>query len=1021
MRVLVELLALLIVACSPLGSPVAPDVPGDWHGSDGREFPILEVREGRDLLLDTPLGPLRVDWAVGLQDDAARLGDLDRLLAHARDEGLDLQELTLYRTALAATYLYSPQLVVLPEGVLIASDPEVLRARADEGHERALVALGRAVERVAASLERRETDHASLSALLQILAQLGGKNDASASFDILQPSFARRLVRHGWLAQLDLEEAAIAELEAAVFEAESLRPLKQYASARSRLVYSEDAFGRGAWVLSTPERSGYSRLASPPAYYADSAPLISVVHLPPGADPISEAEGWLAAEVYRGDVRLVGWDRERGFFANDPAWRQLVAVSDAGEGGFELRGAVPPHVLVTRLDGDVLALITAHGTVRPAAGGSPQEAERFFAEAAAALPDAAHLDLIGEYLLAYVYDSPDTRRPWLVGTLRWTGDIHQTASQTLATHTGGMYRGDCDDLSELYQEVAGRQGKNAHLIGLPAHAALAWAERGDDDTWQTYLLQTGRPLEFRGDTLEVSLEKLYKHFGSGEVLDTTRLEVLLRFSGENTRSSWFLSSRIFSDPDYASTMIDIQRDWHFQTYHRAIAKMKALIGSGDRDPANLAELAGLYRYTGQYEESVATLREAMEMLEDGESSLSLEVDRAAVLYAARRKDEARNLAREIFDVRLPQLEEEMQVPLLDPVLDLVDALVVDGNDVELALEVLARRLAPRVDEAMRVLVEWAQTDDFDPEYWRDGGDEKARSQLRRYAGNSIAVLRATAGTSSQREDWSRVAESLGRWFEGIAFRDVEGSETVLRRYALLGRYYEALYGVDSLRGRISASPPPGSGGRAHTDRSAGATLLDDDLAWASIAPAFWAGAQRDLFARDRQSVSTERVVVLAERVARARAQARALGMDHQSFDGDVHTSALLAAVFARDYPRLRLQLREVKLANDRQQLWETASWIAAIARFLSLDQYADVLEIWRQELNYKPMYFWIAWNAALSGAEEHALLVAEVAATEFHDDPAFVEEYAFMRSLTGRGAEQRARGPVSEPAHLSSR
>ncbi len=265
MRVLAEFLALLIVACSPLGSPVAPDAPGDWRASDGREYPILEVREGRDLLLGTPLGPLRVDWAVGLQDGAARLGDLDRLLTHARDEGLDLQELTLYRTALAGSYLYSLQLVVLPEGVLVASDPEVLRARASEQHERALVVLRRAVERVAASLERRETDHASRFALLQILAQLGEKDDASGSFDILEPSFARRLVRHDWLALLDVEETARVELEAAVLEAESLRPLNQYASARSRLVYSEDAFGRGAWVLSTPERSGYSRLAPPPA------------------------------------------------------------------------------------------------------------------------------------------------------------------------------------------------------------------------------------------------------------------------------------------------------------------------------------------------------------------------------------------------------------------------------------------------------------------------------------------------------------------------------------------------------------------------------------------------------------------------------------------------------------------------------------------------------------------------------------------------------------------------------------
>ena len=118
----------------------------------------------------------------------------------------------------------------------------------------------------------------------------------------------------------------------------------------------------------------------------------------------------------------------------------------------------------------------------------------------------------------------------------------------------------------------------------------------------------------------------------------------------------------------------------------------------------------------------------------------------------------------------------------------------------------------------------------------------------------------------------------------------------------------------------------------------------------------------------------------------------------------VRTTALLAAIFAEEPARLRTLLRRVKVTNDRQQLWETASWLAAVARFLSLERYAEVLEVWHEELNYKPMYFWIAWNAALEGAAEHALLVAELAATEFIEDAAFVEEYEFMRSLHAAGS-----------------
>ncbi len=1020
MRVLVPLVALLFVACVPVGSSVG-EPERDPHDGGAVSYEILEVREGRDLLVQTPLGPLRVDWGVGLQTAPAPPEELDRVLAHVRASELELGELTLYRTPLAGVYLYSSEFVVLPEGVLVAADAAALRARAGEQNERALADLRRAIDRTIASLERHERDPSSRAATSQILEQLDQKGNVSASFDVLPASFARRLVRHGWLAELDADEAAKAELEAAVGEAGSLRPLTRYASARSRLVYSEDAFGEGAWVLQTPERSGYSRLAPPPAYYTQAEQLILVVHLPPGTDPAAGEEGWRAAEVYHGDLRLAGWDRDGGFRANELAWRQLFPASGGENGEHELQGALPPHVLVTRLDGDVLALITEYGTLTPATDGSPEQVERFFDEAAEALPDAAHLDLIGEYLLVYVYDSPDPRRPSLVGTLQWSGDIHQTASQTLETHTGGMYRGDCDDLSELYQEIAERQGKNAHLIGLPAHAALAWSERGDDATWRTYLLQTGRPLEFRAASLDASLQELYELFGAGEVLDTTRLEVLLRFSGQNTRSSWFLSSRIFSDPEYARTMIDVQRDWHFQTYHRAIRKMKRMIESGDRDPANLAELAGLYRYTGQYDASAALLERAHELLSSEESRLSLQVDRVEVLYAADRRDEARALVHEILDVRVPRLEAQLQVTLLDPALALVDALVVDGNDFELALEVLARRLTPGMDEAMRALVEWTESDDFDPKHWRDGGDDQVRHQLRRYAGNSIAVLRAMSGMPlAAGEDWKRVAESLELWFSGVAFHDVEGPETVLRRYALLGRYYEALHGRDSFHERISSSPPPHSAERAHTARAKGSAPVDADVAWASVAPSFWAGAQRDLFGPRRVSVDAKHVVALAERVELARDQARELGLSHPSFEGHVHTSALLAAIFARDHGRLRLLFRAVKRANDREQLLETASWIAALARFLPLDQYADVLEIWRQELNYKPMYFWIAWNAALSGAGEHALLVAELAANQFHDDPAFVEEYEFMRSLPDLGHRARSRPGRREAGPLSS-
>ena len=56
---------------------------------------------------------------------------------------------------------------------------------------------------------------------------------------------------------------------------------------------------------------------------------------------------------------------------------------------------------------------------------------------------------------------------------------------------------------------------------------------------------------------------------------------MTRSATRNTRSSWVLGWRIFSDRAYAEAMIDVQRDWHFHTYRQGVKKMEALIASGD--------------------------------------------------------------------------------------------------------------------------------------------------------------------------------------------------------------------------------------------------------------------------------------------------------------------------------------------------------------------------------------------------------------------------------------------------------
>jgi hypothetical protein len=142
-------------------------------------------------------------------------------------------------------------------------------------------------------------------------------------------------------------------------------------------------------------------------------------------------------------------------------------------------------------------------------------------------------------------------------------------------------------------------------------------------------------------------------------------------------------------------------------------------------------------------------------------------------------------------------------------------------------------------------------------------------------------------------------------------------------------------------------------------------------------------------------------------VLEARRRVGALGLGHAEFDDAERAARVLRALVARRPAELRALLREVRARNDRRERIELGSWIAASARSLPPDWYAEVLELFRAELNYKPLYFWIAWNAALSGAEPQALLTARLAAREFPGDADFAAEYAYMNRRFGAAAAAR--------------
>lgn len=966
-----------------------------WRAAPDREYEIVRARERDWLELSTEIGPLRASFGLLSASNRAPIRDVPAMLAHARAVGLRGEDLVLYEEELTGAYLAGRDLYVLREGVLRESGGDARAAATRATHGESRERLKRAVKALVATLPSTSLAPESRPAVADILAQLA-LEDAQGSLDLVPPSFARRLARSGWLDSLHAPRAQTQELRAAVIESERLLPLASFSGGRSRMELVEDAFGNRLWTLATPERVGYSRLAPPPAYYTNGAVTRLVVRLPQGSDPLRDAARWNEAELWNGPERIAAWDGAHGFRSDEKTWRLAFPTRGEGVEWAALPDALPPHLVVTEPDGDVLALVTAHGRLDPATSARAGGVEAFYKAAAAALPDAAHLDLLGQYLLVYTYDSPDPRNPLLLGTRKVSGDVHQTASQTLATQAGGMLRGDCDDLSELYQEITARQGRTSHMIGLPAHAALAWAERQDDGTWLTYVLQTGQPLAFPGQTLPDSLELAYKSFGSGELFDLTKLEVLLRFSGENTRSSWFLSSRIFEDPQYARTMIDVQRDWHFQTYQRAIEKMQTLIASGDGDASNYTELAGLYHYTGQYALAAEALAEASARTPPGETRVSMSIDRMIAMFNAGQLDPGRALARELRDAQIPELETAMGRSLVDPWLALADASQEERGDLGLALEVLALQ-APPMDAEIDELAASLQEPGLDLELWRLQ-TEPERAQIRWYVSSGISLLLATReGELATRPERDRIMACIARWIDQLAFRELDPSENVLARYAVVARFYEAREGEAGIVARIEAAAPPPAGVIDHALRGDGEAQIERDLEFARISPTFWASELASLFAKEHKTLDPAKAAELARRSEQARSEATANGLDARGFEREAREVRLIAALATGDEPALRSELHEIKLENDRRVRMNAASWVANAARFQTVQQFARVLALWREEVDYKPMWFWIAWSAALSGATDQALMVAKSAAGEYPDDRAFVEEYKFMK------------------------
>lgn len=998
-----------------------------WQGKDaGEAVPFTGIDDQRQPLVETACGVVAVQRRLIEESRTDALPALLGLAALAKEAGLG-EGLRMAEGPLTGLHLRNADAIVLPGGVLQRQDVAV----ADRGGE--VAELREAIAALKAELPGLDMDEAARRALAAVLDKLP-QTEHKGDIDDATPDFCRRVVRSGWLRQFFPTLQSDDRIENAVRVAERPQAAKRWGGPAGELAELRDAFGRGGWMLRSAQRSAWMADHPEPIYFSGVPPMVVVAELAPGADPLAAGAEARSARLWRRSdadwAPVARWSAGGRLEIGAGDWARTVPRRNRSP---NVGDWLPAHMVVTSLMGDAQALATVHGTVIPPRDGSAAEGERFLADAARALPDAAHLDLIGQYLLRYVYDSPDPRRPTLIGNKQDKGDIHQTALQTLANTAGGMFRGDCDDLAELYETIAERQGRTAHVIGVPGHAACAWAERRSD-AWHVFVLQTGPALEFADADpkmgLQNALGRAYKHFDESDAFDPNGLGVLLRFTDENQRGPWRLSYRIFEDPEYARIMIDVQKDWHFSTYQRGIAKMQALIAAGVRngkdestETANFRELSGLYSFTGQYALAAEYHQKAIDLTPDEPvSALYMDVELIGHLFDAGKSHRAREVALDLIERQIPAQAKALGPSLMQVGAQLSGILARNqARDLglralrpalamfnERLLEVLGgRKQQGKAADALQpvaglhALGDWLEGPAFDENLWDNHPALLQFRRLAQYLANSSIACLDGAGQAalSADPDMQLAARFAQVWLDRVAFRDIDDPGEALFRYATAGKAYATLLGSDRFQPLLDAAQPPPAGSEPPRRRIGGIAQVVVDAGWIKASPSYWSAQLFEMFERDKEGFDAQRALRLADMCLAAADALKGGKLDHPRLALMTHLTAIVKALIAKDEAALRARLAVVRQRADKDWYDQTSQWLGDTARHLDAAWYAKVLAAWDEEVGYKPKYFWIAWRAALNKAPKQALMAAELAARRFSSDPAFTDELQFMRKV----------------------
>lgn len=700
----------------------------------------------------------------------------------------------------------------------------------------------------------------------------------------------------------------------------------------------------------------------------------------PAAEPVE-------VRMFHGVAGIVSrWSASGGKLDVEAArWSSAVTLGEAGavpehfgSGDWQ----VPPHALKVDARGQARELMLPSGTLKvesfgaiPAGPARRAAQDKFLQRCAEVLKTPGEFHLFFRYFVQYVLDSPVTTATSLIGSSKHTGDAHQDAYQTLDRWLNGKYLADCDDLAELYWTVFRRQNRPAFVLGVPGHATCAVAEK-EGDGWTFFCVDTGPARQLKGPDLDGIVEKLLRTYDKdGSMLfDPRQMRFLFRFGGEQTRSDYYLDSRILRDPEYADLMIRVQEYWHFGFYALGIETMSKVLET-DRMPANCQEIAGLYTRVGLWEEALKWTEAGIRGLDAKDQFTGLNDTLRVVqcLRELKRKEEATRT--------------------LKGVAERIDRVVKDEPKEADRYRRLRFQVAADLAECDLPWDGWALVESEVTRLVEAGAAAESLMAMVSHVSGQMqkAVRSGTALTDRQAQDLQKISGMLEVYYKSRLFEADDSNLDLARKYGQLFSYHAGVLGPEKAAAELIKPDYPKE--RRRTDGSA------LGWPWIRLSPFAYAIATARALDKDDPAAGGPKAAIAVIRAL----EAALPEIRGQGSLGPVEFTVLdlrlMRACLDMDEPGLRSVFDEMKRQAWGELYEDLSRTLGRAAEFMKLEDFEKVFRLYCGYGVPRRHYYGVVYSASAVDRRGHAQAASRICIERFPDDADMKREHALLQKL----------------------